>query len=77
MLSLSKRYGYKLAGKILADSRYYNFFGKRMRWAINHLPRKVIYNRINVWGKGRELPSAPEKTFKQWYKENQIKNKIH
>jgi L-lactate dehydrogenase complex protein LldF len=74
MLSLSKRYGYKFAGKILADSRYYNFFGKRMRWAINHLPRKVLYSRLNVWGKGREIPSVPEQTFKQWYKENQIKN---
>jgi len=74
MLSLSKRYGYKFAGKMLADSRYYNFFGKRMRWAINHLPRKVLYGRLNVWGKGRELPSVPEQTFKQWYKENQIKN---
>ena len=77
LLTVSKRFGYKLAGKILADSRYYNFFGKRMRWAINHLPRKILYNRINNWGKGRELPAAPEKTFKQWYRENQIKNNTH
>jgi L-lactate dehydrogenase complex protein LldF len=74
LLSASKRYGLKLAGKILANSRYYNFFGKKMRWALNHLPRKVIYNQKNVWGRGRDFPVAPEKSFNQWYKENHIKS---
>ena len=70
LLSASKRVVLKLAGKILANSRYYNFFGKNMRWAVKHLPRKVLYNSINVWGRGRELPAIPDKTFNQWYREN-------
>lgn len=74
LVSASKRLGFKLAGKILSNSRYYNFFGKGMRWAINHLPRKVLYQQINVWGRGRELPVAPGKSFNQWYRENHIKN---
>jgi len=74
LLSASKRYGLKLAGKILANSRYYNFFGKKMRWALNHLPRKVLYHQINVWGIGREFPVAPAKSFNQWYRENHKKS---
>jgi L-lactate dehydrogenase complex protein LldF len=74
LVSASKRYGFKLAGKILANSRYYNFFGKRIRWALNHLPRKVIYQKMNVWGIGRELPVAPKKSFNQWYRDNHIKS---
>jgi L-lactate dehydrogenase complex protein LldF len=74
LLPISKRYGLKFAGKILASSRYYNFFGKNIRWALKHLPRKVLYHRINIWGRCRELPPAPDKTFNQWYRENYTRN---
>ena len=74
ILSSSKRYGLKFVGRILADSRYYNFFGKLMRWAVKHLPRKVLYHKFNPWGRGRELPVPPARTFNQWYREYHKKN---
>lgn len=58
----------KIAGKILASRSLYDFSGKVARWAIKHLPRVLIYNRLNVWGIERELPEVPRESFKQWYK---------
>jgi L-lactate dehydrogenase complex protein LldF len=31
--------------------------------ALAHLPRFVIYNGLNAWGKHCELPHSPKQTF--------------
>jgi L-lactate dehydrogenase complex protein LldF len=46
----------------------YDFSGKTARWMIRNLPRKLVYSNVNIWGKSRELPVPPEKSFKSWYK---------
>jgi L-lactate dehydrogenase complex protein LldF len=33
----------------------------------------LVYSRLNVWGKERELPEIPRESFKQWYKRNNPK----
>lgn len=71
LVPLGKRYAMKIAGKILSRSKIYDFSGKLARWSIKNLPRKLIYNRLNVWGKERELPNTPKESFKQWYKRTQ------
>ena len=38
--------------------------------ALASLPRFVIYNGLNAWGKGREMPHPPAETFHQWYFRN-------
>jgi len=38
--------------------------------ALAHLPRFVIYNGLNAWGKHREVPHPPKQTFHSWYKAN-------
>ena len=70
ILPPAKRYLMKIAGKVLANTFWYNFSGKVARLAIRKLPGKMIYNKFNVWGWGRELPQAPKESFKQWYKKN-------
>jgi len=67
LISPVKRYTMKLAGKILSGSRTYDFSGKTARWGIKNLPRMMVYNRLNVWGKERELPDMPKESFKKWY----------
>jgi L-lactate dehydrogenase complex protein LldF len=59
-----------LTGKVLAKNSIYNFSGKAARWALKNMPRKLIYNRINTWGRGRELPEVPKESCKEWYKKN-------
>jgi L-lactate dehydrogenase complex protein LldF len=38
--------------------------------ALAHLPRFVIYNGLNAWGKHREMPHLPQQTFHCWYQAN-------
>lgn len=70
LLSPMKRLSLNIAGKVLARSTLYDISGKVARWAIRNLPRKLLYNRINVWGRGRELPDSPKESFKEWYRKN-------
>ena len=37
---------------------------------LDYLPRFMIYNPFNAWGKQRELPATPPSTFRQWYLKN-------
>jgi L-lactate dehydrogenase complex protein LldF len=39
---------------------------------INHLPRFLLYNNLNGWGKGRELPTFAKESFTQIWKSGEI-----
>ena len=39
------------------------------RWLVPLLPRFLVYNRLNPWGRQRELPPMPPKSFRQLYRE--------
>ena len=39
----------------------------------NQMPRFVLYNKLNAWGKGRELPHFAKKSFNELWKNNQVK----
>jgi L-lactate dehydrogenase complex protein LldF len=41
---------------------------------VNHLPRPLIYNGLNAWGKGREIPKFANETFEQLWKKGKVKN---
>ena len=41
--------------------------------ALAHLPRWVIYNGLNSWGRHREVPHPPKQTFHSWYQANRGK----
>ncbi|WP_423128743.1 lactate utilization protein B [Gaoshiqia sp. Z1-71] len=70
LLPKAKSYSMSLVGKVLGSNRIYNFSGRAARWALKNMPRKLIYNRWNTWGQGRELPEVPKMSFKEWYKKN-------
>lgn len=69
-LNRSKRWSMRMAGKILSNPKAYRRFGKLARWALRIMPRALVYNPWNDWGKERELPDAPKQSFKDWYQEN-------
>ena len=73
LVSKSKSFALSVTGIILASNSFYNFSGKMARWAIKNMPRKLIYNKLNVWGEGRELPEIPKQSFKEWYMKNHTK----
>lgn len=57
-------------GKIMVRPAWFRFAGKVARLALRFLPRPLLYNRFNEWGKARELPDAPRQSFQEWYKKN-------
>ena len=60
----------RIAGKVLADPKLYRAAISAAGLAIEHLPRFAIYNWLNPWGRQREIPEAPQQTFRGWYIEH-------
>ncbi|MDO5968928.1 lactate utilization protein B [Flavivirga aquimarina] len=61
----------KITGRVLANSKMYGFMGKSARFMLKHMPRFMIYSKLNAWGKARELPKVKDGNFDEWYKKRQ------
>ncbi len=73
LLPATKRLSMKLAGYIFRHPRLYRWAGKLARAIVPHLPRFLVYNRFNPWGRQRELPDFPKRSFREIYRERQQK----
>ena len=73
--SFTKRMIMNVGAKILSSSQMYVSAGKMARWGLKYLPRWVVYHKMNIWGRERELPSVPGESFGQWYLRTQILNR--
>jgi L-lactate dehydrogenase complex protein LldF len=69
-LPMVKKEAMRVAGKILGSPRLYRMAVEAAAAGIDHLPRFMIYNPFNAWGRQREVPGAPAQTFRQWYLRN-------
>jgi L-lactate dehydrogenase complex protein LldF len=67
LLASSKRLGMKAAGFVLNRTGLYRLSGRIARFWLPKLPRFLVYNRWNAWGRQRELPPMPKKSFRQMY----------
>jgi L-lactate dehydrogenase complex protein LldF len=65
----TKRWGLKVAAAVLNRPWLYRFVGAASRLLLRVLPRRLTYNRWNVWGHKRELPAAPRKSFRELFGE--------
>jgi len=50
-----------------------DFGGSMARKIVPKLPRSILYSKVNVWGKKRELPKFPKNSFKELYKQREEK----
>lgn len=59
--------------KILFDRP--RLYSTALRFAplANHAPRFVLYNRLNAWGEGREMPVFAKETFQEMWKKGKVK----
>ncbi len=73
-LSGMKKSGLRVMGRILSRPGLYHKSGKFARKALKITPRFLIYNRLNPWGRSRDLPAPPKQSFQEWYKENRNKS---
>ena len=69
-LPMVKKEAMRVAGKVLASPKLYRAAVEAAAAGLDHLPRFVVYNPFNAWGRQREVPSAPASTFRQWYVKN-------
>lgn len=60
----------KVAGKVLSEPKLNRAAIKAADTAVAELPRAFIYNSFPASGKHREVPDAPEQTFRDWYLTN-------
>ena len=73
-LSGTKKRGLRMMGRVLARPKLYQRYGKAARKALRITPRFLIYNRMNPWGRSRDLPDPPGQSFQEWYRENRKKS---
>ena len=73
-LSGTKKLGLRIMGRVLARPRLYHKSGKFARKALRITPRFLVYNRLNPWGRSRDLPAPPRQSFQEWYSENRNKS---
>lgn len=69
----SKKLAMQAAGYVFSKPSLYRLSGKVVRLALRVLPRFMIYNSLNPWGKSRELPTVPKESFRSWYLKNKEK----
>ena len=67
---LAKKAAMSVAGALLSRPDAYRAAIAAAETALAHLPRFVIYNGLNAWGRHRETPHPPKQTFHSWYREN-------
>jgi len=53
----------------LSRTWLFNLLGGVTRTSLRWLPRFAIYNPLNAWGRQRDLPDAPKKSFRQQFAE--------
>ena len=68
LLPLPKRMAMKLMSMVLRRPWLYEFAGGMARKLVPWMPRWMVYNPLNGWGKQRDLPEFPKKSFRELYK---------
>ena len=73
LLKIAKKVGMSALGATLAHEKSFRAAETVGEKALEHLPRALLYNPLNPWGKQREMPAIPQTTFHQWYIKNRSK----
>ena len=66
-LPFVKRAAMKLAAGMVSDPKKFRSAVNIAGAAVEHLPRFLLYSRMNAWGRQREVPASPDSTFHAWY----------
>lgn len=77
LVPFSKRAAMGLMSFVFQRPGLYRVLGELTREFVPLLPRWLVYNRLNPWGKQRELPAFPESSFRQQYEQRREQQKQH
>jgi L-lactate dehydrogenase complex protein LldF len=70
LMAWKKRNILRATAWLMAHPKLMDGAGKVARKIVPLLPRKIVYAKANIWGRGRELPSMPKQSFKELYKKD-------
>jgi L-lactate dehydrogenase complex protein LldF len=73
-LPFVKQEAMQIAGKVLGSPKLYRAAVDAIGASVEHLPRFMLYNPLNAWGRQRDVPQAPASTFRRWYLEHRTKS---
>lgn len=65
-----KKMAMQFMGFLFTHPRIYRWAFGFLRTLWPMLPRMVWYNRLNAWGKQREMPRPANRSFRSWYLQN-------
>ena len=69
----SKRIALGTASFVMRRPKLFIFAGSVGRKVLSWLPRFLVYNRLNPWGRQRELPVPPKQSFRDMYRQRKSK----
>ncbi len=72
LIGSQKKMSMKITAWLMSKPVLFDFAGKMARKIVPKLPKSLIYNKANVWGRQRDLPSMPKKSFKEMFKEGDL-----
>ena len=64
----SKKYALKVATFVFLYPVLTKLVFKTAKFLMPLIPRKILYSKYNVWGRGREMPTLAKKSFSDIYK---------
>lgn len=67
-----KKMAMKVTAWLMTKPTVFDFAGKMARFIVPKLPNSILYNKANIWGKQRDLPKMPEKSFKEMFKDGEL-----
>ena len=69
LLAKKKIIGMKMMTLVLRRAWLYQLTGRVVRTLLRWMPRWVVYNRFNAWGRQRDLPDPPRRSFRQIFRD--------
>jgi len=72
LIGTKKKVIMKVAAWFMSKPALFDFLGKMARVVVPKLPSSILYNKLNVWGKQRDLPKFPKKSFKEMFKDGEL-----
>ena len=72
LIDAKKKTIMKITAWVMSKPVLFDALGKVARFVVPKLPNSILYNKYNAWGKQRDLPKFPEKSFKEMFKRGEL-----
>ena len=72
LIDSKKKMAMKVTAWLMSKPTLFNLAGKVARKVVPKLPESMLYNQSNVWGRQRDLPKFPEKSFKEMFEQGEL-----